>query len=80
MTAARGPGSVLPITHHPATTKHISVALLYTTGEIAVQRHANKCRHVVIRTLSLRNVFLGKAIFTRHPYFLERVLGELTRI
>lgn len=38
------------------------------------------CRHVVLRTLSLRNVFFRKAIFTRHPDLLEWVLGEFPRI
>lgn len=43
-------------------------------------RHASQCRHVVIRTLSLRNVFFWKAIFTRHPDLLERVLRQFSRV
>lgn len=39
-----------------------------------------KCRHVVIPTLPLRNVLFWKAIFTRHPDLLKRVLGEFARI
>lgn len=44
------------------------------------KRHASKCRHVVIRTLPLRNVLFWKAIFTRHPDLLEWVLGEFARV
>lgn len=51
----------------------------YATGDTAVRANANNCRHVVIRTLSLRNVFFGKAIFTRHPDLLQGVLGEFPR-
>lgn len=40
-----------------------------------------RCLRVVsIRTLSMGNVFFGKAVFIGHPYLLQRVLGEFTRV
>lgn len=64
------------------------ISIVLTWGVVAsfsvyptpVWNHASECRHVVIRTLPLRNVFFGKAIFTWHPDLLEWVLGEFARV
>lgn len=55
------------------------VRLLTVTRRVNIY-NANGLRHVVIRTFPLGNVFFRKAIFTRHPDLLQRVLGEFARV